>query len=156
MGLPSFRILKYTFDRILTTDNRQLSYSNRRTFFTEKHLCPIANSRTECRIFTKAYFFHRINSVTNRKHFRIQACVKRARFVLLEILKYFQFQQNTIALKELLQLDGTKPHCKGNTVYFCSVVEIFPPHKCTHGPGEDPFEAVMCAVGAASQISCCL
>ena len=34
--------------------------------------------------------------------------------------------------------------------------EIFPPYKCTHGPGEDPFEAVMCAVGAASQISCCL
>ena len=36
------------------------------------------------------------------------------------------------------------------------VDEIFPPYKCTHGPGEDPFEAVMCAVGAASQISCCL
>ena len=34
--------------------------------------------------------------------------------------------------------------------------EIFPPYKCTHGPGEDPFEAVMCAVGAASQISCLL
>ena len=34
-----------------------------------------------------------------------------------------------------------------------SVVEIYPPHICTHGPGEDPFEAVMCAVGAASQIS---
>ena len=33
------------------------------------------------------------------------------------------------------------------------VDEIFPPYKCTHGPGEDPFEAVMCAVGAASQIS---
>ena len=58
--------------------------------------------------------------------------------------------------KELLQLDDTKPHCEVNTVYFCSVVEIFPPYKCTHGPGEDPFEAVMCAVGAASQISCCL
>ena len=23
------------------------------------------------------------------------------------------------------------------------VDEIFPPYKCTHGPGEDPFEAVM-------------
>ena len=34
--------------------------------------------------------------------------------------------------------------------------EIFPPYKSTHGPGEDPFEAVMCTVGAASQISCCL
>jgi len=33
------------------------------------------------------------------------------------------------------------------------VGEIFPPYICTHGPGEDPFEAVMCAVGAASQIS---
>ena len=33
------------------------------------------------------------------------------------------------------------------------MVEIYPPHICTHGPGEDPFEAVMCAVGAASQIS---
>ena len=33
------------------------------------------------------------------------------------------------------------------------VGEIFPPYKCTHGPGEVPFEAVMCAVGAASQIS---
>ena len=31
--------------------------------------------------------------------------------------------------------------------------EIFRPFKCIHGPGEDPFEAVMCAVGAASQIS---
>ena len=30
--------------------------------------------------------------------------------------------------------------------------EIFPPYICTHGPGEDPFEAVMCAVGAASQL----
>ena len=58
--------------------------------------------------------------------------------------------------KEHLQLDDTKPHCEVNTVYFCSVVEIFPPYKCTHGPGEDPFEAVMCAVGAASQISECL
>ena len=45
---------------------------------------------------------------------------------------------------------------KVNNVYNCSVVEIFPPYKCTHGPGEDPFEAVLCAVGAASQISCCL
>ena len=36
------------------------------------------------------------------------------------------------------------------------VGEIFPPYICTHGPGEDPFEAVMCAVGAASQISECL
>ena len=32
--------------------------------------------------------------------------------------------------------------------------EIFPPYKGTQRPGEDPFEAVMCAVGAASQISC--
>ena len=37
------------------------------------------------------------------------------------------------------------------------VGEIFPPYICTHGPGEeDPFEVVMCAVGAASQISCLL
>ena len=35
-------------------------------------------------------------------------------------------------------------------------LRFFPPYKCTHGPGEDPFEAVMCAVGAASQISSCL
>ena len=34
--------------------------------------------------------------------------------------------------------------------------EIFPPYICAHGPGEDPFEAVMCTVGAASQISVCL
>ena len=34
--------------------------------------------------------------------------------------------------------------------------EIFPPYICAHGPGEDPFEAVMCTVGAASQISFCL
>ena len=34
--------------------------------------------------------------------------------------------------------------------------EIFPPYKSAHGPGEDPFEAVMCTVGAASQISYCL
>ena len=33
-------------------------------------------------------------------------------------------------------------------------VRFFLPTHCTHGPGEDPFEAVMCAVGAASQISC--
>ena len=31
--------------------------------------------------------------------------------------------------------------------------EIFPPHTSAHGPGEDPFEAVMCTVGAAFQIS---
>ena len=36
------------------------------------------------------------------------------------------------------------------------VDEIFPSYKCTHGPGEDFFEVVMCAVGAASQISFCL
>ena len=36
------------------------------------------------------------------------------------------------------------------------VGEIFSPYICTNGPGEDPFEAVMCAVGAASQISCLL
>ena len=35
-------------------------------------------------------------------------------------------------------------------------MRFFLPTHCTHGPGEDPFEAVMCAVGAASQISCCL
>ena len=35
-------------------------------------------------------------------------------------------------------------------------VRFFLPTHCTHGPGEDPFEAVMCAVGAASQISECL
>ena len=39
---------------------------------------------------------------------------------------------------------------------FCFVGEIFPPYICTHRPGEVPFEAVMCAVGGASQISCCL
>ena len=35
-------------------------------------------------------------------------------------------------------------------------VRFYRPTKCTHGPAEDPFEAVMCAVGAASQISECL
>ena len=35
-------------------------------------------------------------------------------------------------------------------------MRFFLPTHCTHGPGEDPFEAVMCAVGAASQISCLL
>ena len=35
-------------------------------------------------------------------------------------------------------------------------MRFFLPTICTHGPGEDPFEAVMCAGGAASQISCCL
>ena len=57
-----------------------------------------------------------------------------------------------------MQLDDMKPHCKVNTVYFCSVVEIFPPYKCTHGPGEDPFEGVMCAVGLPlkSLVVCCL
>ena len=30
------------------------------------------------------------------------------------------------------------------------------PYICAHGPEEDAFEAVMCTVGAASQISCCL
>jgi len=35
-------------------------------------------------------------------------------------------------------------------------LRFFLPTHCTHGPGEDPFEAVMCAVGAASQISECL
>ena len=35
-------------------------------------------------------------------------------------------------------------------------MRFFLPTYCTHRPGEDPFEAVMCAVGAASQISCCL
>ena len=34
--------------------------------------------------------------------------------------------------------------------------EIFPPYICAHGPGEDPFEVVMCTVGTASQISFCL
>ena len=38
--------------------------------------------------------------------------------------------------------------------YCCTLMdEIFPPYLCAHGPGEDPFEAVMCTVGAASQIS---
>ena len=41
--------------------------------------------------------------------------------------------------------------------YCCTLMdEIFPPYICAHGPGEDPFEAVMCTVGAASQISFCL
>ena len=30
---------------------------------------------------------------------------------------------------------------------FHFVGEIFPPYKCTHGPAEDPVEAVMCTVG---------
>ena len=33
---------------------------------------------------------------------------------------------------------------------------FLPTYVCTHGPGEDPFEAVVCAVRAASQISCSL
>jgi len=45
--------------------------------FTEKHLCPITDSRTECRIIQKAYFFHRITSVTNQTHFRIYKHVSK-------------------------------------------------------------------------------
>ena len=36
------------------------------------------------------------------------------------------------------------------------VKNYFLPAHCTLGPEEDPFAAVMCAVGAASQISYCL
>ena len=34
------------------------------------------------------------------------------------------------------------------STYCCTLMdEIFPPYICAHGPGEDPFEAVMCTVG---------
>ena len=53
------------------------------------------------------------------------------------------------------QLQETKLQSESKyTLQYLFVGEIFPPYKCTHEPGEDPFEAVMCAVEAASQISC--
>jgi len=53
--------------------------------FTEKHLCPITDSRTECRIIQKAYFFHRITSVTNQTHFRIYKHVSKGRDLFFEM-----------------------------------------------------------------------
>ena len=81
-GLPSFRILKYTFGRILPTDSRVVRMD---VLFTEKHLCPITDSRTECRIIQKAYFFHRITSVTNQTHFRIYKHVSKGRDLFFEM-----------------------------------------------------------------------
>ena len=55
------------------------------------------------------------------------------------------------------QFEETRPLSEGEyTFQFHFVGEIFPPYKRTHGPEEDPFDTVMCAVGAASQISFCL
>ena len=43
------------------------------------------------------------------------------------------------------------------TEWFTNTLdEIYPPHKSAHGPGGEPLDAVMCTVGAASKISCCL
>ena len=56
-----------------------------------------------------------------------------------------------LGIQKLLQQNYTVNN--GNFCCFNSVVEIYPPHICVHGPGEDPFEAVMYTVGAASQIS---
>ena len=53
--------------------------------FTEKHLCPITDSRTECRIIQNAYFFHRITSVTNQTHFRIYKHVSKGRDLFFEM-----------------------------------------------------------------------
>ena len=55
------------------------------------------------------------------------------------------------------QFEETRPLSEGEyTFQFRFLVEIFPPYKCTHGPGENPFEAAMSTGGAASQILFCL
>ena len=80
------------------------------------------------------------------------------------VLKYFRVLKISVPKKAAttsgtdLQLYWKQEHeSEGEYILqYHFVDEIFPPYKCTHGPGEDPFEAVMCAVGAASQISCCL
>ena len=105
---------------------------NVRTFFTEKHLWPIKHISEYISMF----------SVEHEKFFKCS--------------ETFQFQQTTHHLKELLQLPGQSTLWRWIIFTVALWVRFFLPTQCTHGPGEDPFEAVMCAVGDASQISCCL
>ena len=76
-----------------------------------------------------AYFIHRKTAMTNQNIFR--------------------------TLKHVFEREYTVPQNFTHSE-FDSVPEseFFPPHLCAHGPGKDPFEAVMCPVEAASQISC--
>jgi len=93
----------------------------------------------------------------NQKIFRIYKHVSKGHF---KVLKKFSrldifssgkhsknFRNSGATLRNKLQREGEF------YLLIRFVGEIFPPYICTHGPGEDPFEAVMCAVGAASQIS---
>ena len=93
-----------------------LSGFNVRTFFTETHPWPIKH------ISGYKHVFGRANSY-------------------LSIRKLFS--SSKLHMKELLQLLGQIHTVKVNNIRNCSVIEIFLPTQCTHGPGEDPFEAVM-------------
>ena len=64
----------------------------------------------------------------------------------------FELRTLKLGILELLQQNYTVKQVELSAI-FNSVVEIYPPDICVHGPGEDPFEAVMYTVGAASQIS---
>ena len=55
-----------------------------------------------------------------------------------------------------VQFEDTKLQSEGESLLITLWLRFFLLTYFIHGPGEDPFEAVMCSVGAASQISYCL
>ena len=102
--------------------------------------------------------FYTANTVvSNQNHFRIYKHVSAGRNIVMKNFscsENFQFWKSCNFYQEL-DRNLTKQNYKVKVnmrCHFALWVRFFPPYKCTHGPGEDPFEADMCAVGAASQI----
>ena len=109
-----------------------------------------------------AYFFHRKTAVTNQNIFRTlkHMSFERANIVpqnFLHSRKLTQFPESTDSVKEgtkFASQERTPSSDKVNTFTEIPLWVRFSLFtQSAHGPGEDPFEAVMCTVGAPSQIS---
>ena len=101
-------------------------------------------------------FFTESSVFSNQNIFRTYKHVSKGQFrVLKEFSRSdkFHFLKTANLSGTLVQLDETIYKEKVNIFCLFALWMRFPPYKCIHGPGEDPFEAVMCTVGAASQIS---
>ena len=128
-----------------------------RTFFTEKQLWPIKNIVWRPRI---CVLFHRKTAVTNQnisEHWSMS--FERANIVpqnFLHSRKLIQFPKSTESVEE----ETKSLHHESDKVNIFTEITLWVRFslltQSAHGPGEDPFEAVMCTVGAASQISFCL
>ena len=105
--------------------------------------------------------FHRKTAVTNQNIFRtLKHVFRKSEYCSTEFLhsrKLTQFPESTDSVEEGTKFASRERLPKSDKVNIFAEIPLWVRFslltQSAHGPGEDPFEAVMCTVGAASQIS---